>query len=131
MVIDSSALLAILFEEPEQADFSEAMEGGWPHLLSAVNALEAALVVESRKGATGGRELDLLLHRGRVDIVPFTEEHFEIARQAWRKYGKGNHTAGLNLADCCAYALSKSSGEPLLFKGNDFKQTDVNSVLKI
>ena len=124
MVIDTSALLAILFEEPEQALYAAAIDGGSPRLLSSINAFEASVVVESRKGVHGGRELDLLLHRARVDIVPFTRDHFELARKAWRNYGKGNHPAGLNLADCCAYALTKSSGEPLLFKGQGFSLTD-------
>ncbi len=124
MVIDSSALLAILFKEPERLEFIEAIASDPVRLLSVVNALEAALVVETRKGEAGGRELDLLLHRSKIEGVAFQPEHAEAARAAWRKYGKGRHPAGLNLGDCCAYALSKISGEPLLFKGEDFKKTD-------
>ncbi len=88
------------------------------------------MVLESRKRQAGGRELDLFLHHAKISVVPLTEEHFEIARQAWRKYGKGNHAAGLNLADCCAYALAKTSGEPLLFKGDDFRKTDIAPALQ-
>jgi ribonuclease VapC len=73
----------------------------------------------------GGRELDLLLHRARIDVVPFTPEQADLARDAWRRWGKGRHPAGLNFGDCFAYALSRSSGEPLLFKGEDFGKTDV------
>ena len=86
------------------------------------------MVVEARKGDSGGRELDLLLHRAEIEIVTFTADHFEMARHAWRKFGKGNHPAGLNFCDCCSYAISKISGEPLLFKGNDFSRTDVARV---
>ena len=83
--------------------------------------------MEAKKGESAGRELDLLLHQARVEIVPLTAEQFEIARSAWRKYGKGRHSAGLNIGDCCSYALAKCSGESLLFKGEDFSQTDVKA----
>ena len=92
--------------------------------MSSLNVLEAAPVIEARKQEAGGRELDLLLHRSRIDTVAFTAEHVEVAKSAWRRYGKGNHPAALNLGDCCAYALSKVSGEPLLFKGLDSARTD-------
>ena len=82
-------------------------------------------MLEARKGAVGGRELDLFLHRANVQNVGLGPEHFEMARHAWRKYGKGNHPAALNLGDCCSYALSKISGEPLLFKGDDFTKIDI------
>ena len=84
--------------------------------------------MEAKKGEAGGRELDLLLHRARIETVAMNADHGELARSAWRHYGKGNHPAGLNIGDCCAYALAKYSGEPLLFKGDDFKQTDIRSV---
>jgi ribonuclease VapC len=129
MVIDTSALLAVLFGEPEGEAFAGAIEADPKRLVSAVSALEAAIVVEARKGPAGGRELDLLLHRARVDIVAFGEAQVEIARDAWRRFGKGNHPASLNFGDCFSYALSKSSGEPLLFKGEDFSKTDVSRVM--
>jgi len=93
--------------------------------------LETGIVVEARKGEAGGRELDLLLHRAQIEIVAMTADQAELARTAWRKYGRGNHPAGLNIGDCCAYALAKYSGESLLFKGNDFSQTDIRSAVAI
>ncbi len=125
MVIDTSALVAILLKEADRDRFIDAISSDPVRLISAVNALEAALVIEARKHEQGGRELDLLLHRARIEVVPFTTEHLEEARSAWRSYGKGNHAAGLNFCDCCAYALSKVSREPLLFKGADFQQTEI------
>lgn len=125
MVIDTSAILAILLAEPEAMQFISAIEIDPIRLISAPNILEAMIVIEVRKGAAGARELDLMLHKASIDVVPFTKEHAETARQVWRKYGKGNHPASLNLGDCFAYALAKSSAEPLLFKGNDFNQTDI------
>jgi ribonuclease VapC len=129
MVIDSSALIAVLLGEPEAKAFSEAMANAPKRLLSDFSALETSIVVESKKGEPGGRELDLLLHKARIEIVPINEEQFELARRAWRDFGKGHHPAGLNIGDCCSYALSKYSGEPLLFKGEDFSKTDIQSAL--
>ena len=129
MVIDTSALIAILFGEPEALSFSRAVADESRKLISAFNALETGIVVEARKGETGGRELDLLLHRAQIEIVAMNADQAELARAAWRKYGKGNHPAGLNIGDCCAYALAKYSGEPLLFKGNDFGQTDIRAAI--
>lgn len=126
MVLDTSALLAILFNEPDASDFADLISKDPKRLLSAGTLLELMIVIEARKGEAGGRELDLLLHRAKIDIVPFDEEQAEIARNAWRHYGKGNHPAGLNFGDCFAYALAKISSEPLLFKGNDFIQTDLS-----
>ena len=83
------------------------------------------MVIEARKGELGGRELDLLLHRAQIEIVPLNAAQFDLARRAWRRYGKGNHAASLNLGDCCALALSQLSGEPLLFKGDDFARAGV------
>ena len=125
MVLDTSALLAILFLEPEAERFAALIEADPRRLLSAASMLETAIVVEARKGPSAGRELDLLLHRARIDLVGFEESQLELARDAWRRFGKGNHRANLNFGDCFAYALSKSSGEPLLFKGDDFAKTDV------
>lgn len=129
MVLDSSALLAILFKEPERDSFATALAEAGTRLVSSVNALEAAVVVSARKGPSGVRELDLLFHHAGIEVVSFTEAHLRLAREAWDRYGKGRHRAGLNLGDCCAYALSRHAGEPLLFKGDDFAQTDVARVL--
>ncbi|MGH7962300.1 MAG: type II toxin-antitoxin system VapC family toxin [Candidatus Binatia bacterium] len=125
MVIDTSVLLAILFDESDAEGFEIALEADSSRLMSAASVLEAAIVVEARLGEAGGRELDLLLHRARITIAAFTAEQVDVARQAFRTYGKGRHPAGLNYGDCFPYALSKMSGEALLFKGNDFVQTDV------
>ncbi len=125
MVIDSSALIAILQDEPEAAPFAQTIREDPVRLLSSVSALEGSVVIESRKGLAGGRDFDLLLHRADVEIVPFNAEQYQIARVAYQKYGKGNHPAGLNLGDCCSYALARISGEPLLAKGEDFRKTDV------
>jgi ribonuclease VapC len=131
MVIDSSAVLAILLAEPEQERFLQAIGAAPVRLISSVNALESSMVIENRKGKTGGRELDLLLHRSGVEVVASTAEHYEVARDAWRRFGKGNHPASLNIGDCFAYALSQVSGEPLLFKGNGFPKTDVTPALPV
>jgi ribonuclease VapC len=128
MVIDTSALLAILLQAPEAERIAKAIASDSRRLLSAFTALETGIVVEARKGEPGGRELDLLLHRTQMDIVPFSASLSEVARDAWRRYGGSGHPANLNVGDCCSYALSKVSGEPLLFKGDDFSRTDVTAV---
>lgn len=125
MVIDTSAVLAILLGEPERGHFLKLISESEIRLLSAANALETAIVVESRRGEIAGRELDLFLHRAGIEIVAVDAEQFVIARRAWRKYGKGRHKATLNFGDCFAYALTKTSSEPLLAKGGDFSQTDL------
>ncbi|MCJ7539597.1 MAG: type II toxin-antitoxin system VapC family toxin [Desulfobacterales bacterium] len=129
MVVDTSALIAILFGEPETESFVRALADDPKKMISAFNALESAIVIEAKKGEAGGRELYLLLHRARIEIVALNSDQVELSLTAWRKYGKGNHPAGLNIGDCCAYALAKYSGEPLLFKGKDFSQTDIRPVI--
>jgi ribonuclease VapC len=124
MVIDSSALLAILLGEPEAESFSRAIAGDPKRLVSALSALEAAIVIHARKGSAGVRELDLLCHAAGLAIVSLDADQVLLARAAYEKFGKGHHSAALNLGDCCSYALARSSGEPLLFKGNDFSRTD-------
>jgi len=128
MVIDSSALLAILLGEPEAEPFAQAIASDPKRLMSAVSALETAIVIHARKGPAGGRELDLTIHAAGVRIVSFDSEQVVLARAAYQKYGKGRHPAALNLGDCCSYALAISSGQALLFKGNDFPQTNVPAV---
>jgi len=125
MVIDTSALLAILLGEPERGKFLQLLSESETRLLSAANALETAMVVESRRGEAAGRELDLFLHRTKIEIVAVDEGQFSIARFAWRKFGEGRHPAGLNFGDCFAYALTKTSSELLLAKGEDFRRTDL------
>lgn len=125
MVIDTSVLVAVLFGEPEAERFAEAIEQDAVRMISAASVLEASLVVESELGEAGGRELDLLLLKAAIETVPFNAEQLAIAREAWRRYGKGRHPAGLNYGDCFSYALSQATGEALLFKGGDFSQTDI------
>ena len=125
MVLDTSALLAILLDEPERRRFNELIEADLVRLISAANVLEAAIVLESRSGEAAGRELDLFLHRAKVEVTAVDGDQVEIARAAFRRFGKGRHSAGLNFGDCFAYALAMASGEPLLFKGADFSQTDI------
>lgn len=127
MVIDTSVIAAILFGESDAARLAATIENDPVRLLSAGSALEASIVIESELGEPGGRELDLLLFKTGMEIVPFTDDQLTVARYAYRSFGKGRHPAGLNYGDCFSYALSKTSGEPLLFKGNDFTQTDVLS----
>jgi ribonuclease VapC len=131
MIIDSSALIAVLLNEAETETFAKAMAADPKRLISSFNLLEAAIVIEAKKGEAGGIELDLLVHRARIEAVAMSAEQVELARAAWRQYGKGNHPAGLNIGDCCAYALAKYSGEPLLFKGEDFVLTDIPSALAV
>ena len=125
MVLDTSAVLSVLFDAPEAEAIEAAIEADSVRLMSAASALEAAIVVEARYGEPGGRELDLLLHKAKIDLVSFDIAQVELARQAYRRFGKGRHPAGLNFGDCFAYALSQRSGEPLLFTSDDFSRTDI------
>ena len=129
MVLDTSAIAAILFAEDEAERFAEAIVDDPLRLISAGTALECSLVIESKLGEAGGRELDLLLLRSGIEIIPFNAEQLTVARQAVRRFGKGQHIAGLNYGDCFSYALSMTSGEPLLFKGGDFANTDIRAAL--
>jgi ribonuclease VapC len=129
MVLDTSALLALLLDEPEAEDFRAAVEDDATRLVSAATLLETALVIEARKGEPGGRELDALVHKADIVVVPVDAEHVSEARRAYRRFGKGRHAAGLNFGDIFAYALARTSGEPLLFKGDDFARTDIGRVI--
>ena len=127
MIVDASAILAILLGEPDAERYEDAIAAAWPRRMSAVALLEAAMVVESRGGAEAGYELDALLERAEIELAPVTSEHANAARRAWRRYGKGNHPAGLNFGDCLVYALAEATGEPLLYKGRDFDRTDIEA----
>jgi ribonuclease VapC len=129
MVLDTSALLALLLDEPEAEDFRAAVEDDTTRLVSAATLLETALVIEARKGEPGGRELDNLIQKADVVVVPVDAEHVSEARRAYRRFGKGRHAPGLNFGDMFAYALARSAGEPLLFKGEDFAKTDIRRVI--
>jgi ribonuclease VapC len=128
MVIETSALVAMLTDEPDAQRFEAAVEADPVRLMSTASYLEAAIVIEQRFGEPGGRELDLWLHRADVDLVSVDAEQAEVARSTYRRFGKGRNRAGLNYGDCFAYALAKVSGEPLLYKGDDFANTDIGAV---
>jgi ribonuclease VapC len=128
MVIDTSALVTVLIDEPDRPAFAAAIERDPTRLISAVSVLEASLVLESRFGADAVDDLDLLLAKIGARIVSFTADDLAGARAAYQRFGKGRHPAGLNFGDCFAYALASSTGEPLLFKGHDFAQTDITPV---
>jgi ribonuclease VapC len=125
MIIDSSALVAIITDEPEAERMTRSIARSGTRLVSAGNALEAGIVIEARLGEVGGRDLDLYLHKLGIEVVTFTPRQANLARKAYRQFGKGRHPAGLNFGDCITYALARDTGEPLLFKGNDFTRTDV------
>ena len=127
MIIDTSALLTILLDEPERRAYNEAIEGAASRALSVANFVEVSIVIESRFGAEGLRDLDLLLDLAGMEVAPVDLEQGRMARLAFSRFGKGQHPAGLNFGDCFAYALAKVRGEPLLFKGDDFIHTDIIS----
>ncbi|MDQ3728164.1 MAG: type II toxin-antitoxin system VapC family toxin [Actinomycetota bacterium] len=125
MVLDTSAIAAIFLREPEGEEFTSAIEADPRRLISAATLVECSLVLEGRAADAGGRELDLFLHRTQTGVVSVDAEQAEAARSAWRRFGRGRHSAALNFGDCFSYALAQVSGEPLLFKGADFARTDV------
>ena len=125
MVSDTSALAAIFFGEPERQKFLQAIISASTRLISAATVLETGMVVENRLGDAAGRELDLFLIRANFQIVALDADQAELARSAWRQFGKVRHPDALNYGDCFYYALDKWTGEPLLAKGNDFRLTDV------
>ncbi len=131
MVIDTSALIAILEDEAEAAQISQVIAQTEERLLSAASMLETSIVIENRRGETGKHDFERLLQKAVIKIVAVTEEQAEAARQAYRDYGKGRgHPAQLNFGDCFAYALAKVLKQPLLFKGNDFSKTDITCCIE-
>lgn len=129
MVVDGSALLAILLNEPDAHPIRAAFDHDDVRLMSAATLLEVSMVIEARKGGGGGRELDVLISRSKIEVVPVDEDQVDEARRAWRRFGRGRHAAGLNYGDLFSYALSRTTGEPLLYKGDDFARTDVARVI--
>ena len=127
MILDSSAIIAILRAEPEAPDFARAVISAEARRVSAVSYVEAAVVIDSGKNAVASRRFDEFFRVSRIAVEAVTPRQAEIARQAYRDFGKGRHKAGLNFGDCFAYALAREMDEPLLFKGNDFRLTDVES----
>lgn len=125
MIVDTSAVLAILFHEPDAESFAAAVASASSPRMSAASLLETSIVLESRSGPASGYELDAFLQEAGIELEPVTLEQAQAARRAWRRFGKGNHPAGLNFGDCFAYALAEATREPLLFKGGDFELTGI------
>jgi ribonuclease VapC len=130
VIVDSSALVAILRDEPEAAAYLRAIYTAGRCRISAASFLEAAIVIDAGRSLVASRRFDDLVSGAQIDIEPVSEEQAHIARQAYRDYGRGSgHPARLNFGDCFAYALARATGEPLLFKGDDFRHTDIASAL--
>ena len=127
MIVDTSAVMTILFGESEAERYDKAIAEAPRCRMSVVSFLEAAIVLESRSGAAAGHELDAFLEEAEIELAPVSADHAQASRRAWRRFGKGNHPAGLNFGDCFAYALAEATQEPLLFKGRDFALTDIEA----
>ena len=125
MIVDSSALVAILLKEPEALRLTTAIAKSSVCRLPSSCFLEASMILLGRRDEDGARDLDIYVSRSRMNIAPFTESQARLARTAFERYGKGRHPAKLNFGDCMAYALARETGEDLLFKGTDFSQTDI------
>jgi ribonuclease VapC len=125
MILDTSALVAVLYGEPEARGFVERIRAADVCRISVANHVELSMVVESQLGPNGTRQADAFLRRAGVVVEPVTIEQGDLARQAFLDFGKGRHKAGLNFGDCFAYALARATGEALLFKGDDFALTDI------
>ena len=129
MIVDTSALLAVLFAEKDAETYARAISEAEACRISAATFVEVSVVVESQTGDAGSRQWDSFFRTASISIEPVTEEHAHAARQAWSDFGKVRHAAGLNFGDCFSYALAKVSGEPLLFKGQDFRKTGIPAAL--
>jgi ribonuclease VapC len=127
MIVDTSALAAILFGEPDAACYAQLIHDADRCVISVANFVELSIVIEAQLGPDAGRQCDVFFRRAGIIIEPLTIEHGHLARQAFLDFGKGRHPAGLNFGDCFAYALAKATGEPLLFKGQDFSKTDIKA----
>jgi ribonuclease VapC len=125
MILDTSALVAILFREPEAELFTRLIHSTSNNRISAGTCLELAVVLERQAGLEADRQREMFFRRAGITVEAFTEDQLLIARQAFHDFGKGRHAAGLNFGDCFAYALARYMGEPLLFKGDDFRKTDI------
>ena len=130
IVIDTSAVVAILRDEPERRTFNEVIEEAKRCVMSAVSFVEASMVMEGRMGYDGLRDFDLFVLKAGIELVPVDVEQANIAREAFRKFGKGRHAANLNFGDCFSYALAKVMDAALLFKGHDFSRTDIEAAVK-
>jgi ribonuclease VapC len=131
MVVDTSTVLAILLAEPEAADYTQLIEDDPTPLISAASVFEAGIVLMSRYGLEARGDLRAFIEQGGLQVEPVTAAQAELALEAYQRFGKGRHRAGLNFGDCFAYALCKATGQPLLFKGQDFVQTDIATVPRL
>lgn len=131
MILDTSALVAILQDEPERRSFIAAIEAAASRSMSTATFVETSIVIGARYGDDGLRDLDLFLAKAEVALVAVDIEQAQVAREAFLRFGRGRHPAGLNYGDCFSYALAMTLGEPLLYKGGDFSQTDVGTVAEI
>ena len=127
MILDTSALVAILYREPEAAAYAQAVHDAETCRISVATWVELSMVIERQLGPDGMRQAEAFLHQAGIIIEPVTVEHGHLARQAFLDFGKGRHRAGLNFGDCFSYALAKATGEALLFKGQDFSRTDIRA----
>lgn len=127
MILDTSALVAVLYMEPEAAAFAQLIHTAEFSRISVANFVELSMVIENQLGPEGMRQADAFVQRAGIIVEPVTVEQGHLARQAFLDFGKGRHQAGLNFGDCFSYALAKATGEPLLFKGSDFSRTDVKT----
>ncbi len=125
MVVDTSALVAILLGEPEQGSFIQAITADRTRIVGAATVFETSMVILSRRGERGLSDLSAFLVRATIQTASVSAEHVDLAVEAFRRFGKGRHPAGLNFGDCFSYALAKATGEPLLYKGDDFARTDI------
>jgi ribonuclease VapC len=131
MIVDTSAIVAILRDEPDALSFAKAIESAKIRRVSAVNYVEAAAVIDGNRNPIANRRFDDFFREAAFQVEPVSFEQARIAREAYRDFGKGSgHPARLNFGDCFAYALAKSAGEPILFQGQDFKYTDLTSALE-
>jgi len=129
MILDTSALIAILFDEADAETYANAISAADSCRVSAATFVELAIVVEAQTNGRGSHAVDTLLRRANVVIEPVTEEQAHLAREAYAEFGQGRHRAALNFGDCISYALAKATGEPLLFKGSDFRKTDITAAI--
>lgn len=125
MIVDTSAIIAILFDEADTDRYDRAIVAAPVCRMSVANFLEATLVLEGREGVGAGHAFDAFVEEAEIELVPVTVEQAHAARRAWRRFGRGNHPAALNFGDCFAYALAEATSEPLLYKGEDFALTDI------
>ena len=129
MIVDSSAVMAIFLQEPDSERFLQAIAENELRRMSVANWLEVTMVIGGRDDATAQERFERFVDRMSLELVPVSVEQATAAHEGWRRFGRGNHPARLNYGDCFAYALAKTSGEPLLYKGDDFPQTDIPSAL--